>query len=229
MTSLGSTPGDHVWAAIEDGRLAPPGCHLEDVMFQWMYPSYVPYSHLISNVNINNNLKANFDVNLKAMGHHGEIVDSLKMQINEIKDMHNSSSIENEMKRDKNKIRHHNGNNDNLRQVEKTDSNKKLSYSRIKEDKHFRLHLENEIIRIQDSDKSMVLVPKTISSLPFKENQIENMKEEERKKSVRVRSITYQNSSELPRSVEMQEESLGRINPSSSCAPSSLADRKSVV
>jgi hypothetical protein len=37
--ALGGSAGDHVWVAVEDGRIAPPGTHLIGAVFKWMYPS----------------------------------------------------------------------------------------------------------------------------------------------------------------------------------------------
>ena len=37
--ALGGSAGDHVWVAVEDGRISPPGTHLVGPMFRWMYPS----------------------------------------------------------------------------------------------------------------------------------------------------------------------------------------------
>lgn len=39
---LGSCAGDHVWAAVEDGRLAPPGTHIDNAQFRWLLVSRVP-------------------------------------------------------------------------------------------------------------------------------------------------------------------------------------------
>lgn len=39
MGPLGGPLGDHVWASVEDGRLAPPGTHLNSAVFRWMFPS----------------------------------------------------------------------------------------------------------------------------------------------------------------------------------------------
>ena len=36
--ALGGAIGDHVWVAVEDGRIAAPGTHLDCALFRWMYP-----------------------------------------------------------------------------------------------------------------------------------------------------------------------------------------------
>ena len=36
---LGGAIGDHVWVCVEDGRLAPPGTHLNSAIFRWIFPT----------------------------------------------------------------------------------------------------------------------------------------------------------------------------------------------
>ena len=42
MRYLGSSVGDHVWASVEDGRLAPPGTHIDIAQFRWQLVTNAP-------------------------------------------------------------------------------------------------------------------------------------------------------------------------------------------
>ena len=199
-----------MWAAIEDGRLAPPGTHLEDFQFLWMYPSYVPYNHKIVDVDVNQDFKMNLDMNLHSMDRsileeiagNLEMTEPMKVQRKESKEIHCDVNIENEMKKNKNKIRCCNRNSSVSRQIEKTDSNSLLSYSRINEKEQSSLLIENQKLQIQNSDKC--------------KNFVQN--------PVKVRNVAQKNHFllELSHPVKFQDETSYTGNTSSIYASSSL-------